>query len=440
MKGQIINSRKNSEYWPESQVVTCWQRQIYQGRRFVAIDGQSVEVLYPGRLNDSRGGDFREAVILSGRKIQQGNIEIHSRTSGWETHGHHLDPQYNQVVLHVAWQQDNAGITRLENGQKIPTIVLDRDLASMEAGRESFPCHQIPAIKLSAVLERLGEIRLGEKVRRFRWDLKAMGPEQAFYSGFLEALGYTKNQKPFLELSALASIKVLKPLVKDDKDRIGVQAFLLGSAGLLPSQRGIDNGGDRYIRDLENGWNAGGFVQACSFPHWEIYKVRPGNYPVRRILALSDLLFRYRRLGWLETWRRVLNKAVTGNSRVDLCALLRVRAEGYWHSHRDFYLPQTKGGGWLLGRERAVEIIVNVVLPFFIVWSGQQGEMALATGLEKLYHGYPSGQTNSIQKHMLAQLKAKNSLINSACRQQGLLYLYKAYCTQGRCVECYLNE
>jgi hypothetical protein len=37
---------------------------------------------------------------------------------------------------------------------------------------------------------------------------------------------------------------------------------------------------------------------------------------------------------------------------------------------------------------------------------------------------------------MRAQFALKNGQVNSAQRQQGLLHLYKKWCTQGRCQEC----
>ena len=422
----------------ESEVVRCWQRQMESGHRTVTADGQPLEVLYPGRPNDCRGGDFRDAVILIGKDIKKGCIEIHSCTSGWQAHGHHVDPHYNQVVLHVVWQQDSTGNTLLEDGKSVPTIVLDRDLAAMEEEGKTLPCRGSQTPELGLFLERLGGARLAEKAERFRLDIQKMEPDQALYEGLLEALGYSKNKQPFLELARRAPLKDLKLLMEDGGDQIRVQSYLSGAAGLLPSQRGREDGSESYVRELESGWGKNGSIQPMSYRDWELYKVRPGNYPVRRIMALSKILFRFLRYGWLEAWRRVLGRAVREDSPVDLGALLRVRAEGYWLCHYDFSLSQTGGGAWLLGRERAAEIVINVILPFFTAWCRSQGETELGRGLERICRLYPPCETNSIQRHMLGQLKAEKGIVNSALRQQGLLHLYKTYCTHSRCLECLL--
>jgi hypothetical protein len=424
---------------PEKAVVNLWLREIEKHRNWATTDGEPLDVLYPGRPNDGRGGDFRDAVIFYGEEVKRGSIEIHSLNSGWEDHGHHRDPQYNQVVLHVVWQQDNENKVCLENGESVPTIALNKNPSASVKSWQGLPCRHLSSARLGAALDRLGDARLSEKVRRFHSDLPVMGDRQAFYAGLLEALGYTKNKRPCLELARLVPFSFLESLLKENR-RISIQACLLGSAGLLPSQRGISLPGDGYQQDLERAWQDLGPLPAMCASQWEMYKVRPGNFPVRRLVALSQLVSRFGRLGWLETWRRVLVGATRRGGGTDLTAPLKVKAEGYWRSYYDFGLPQSAAGGWLLGRERAAEIVINIIFPFFIALSQQQGESAEAAVWHELYDSYPPGGTNSIQKQLIGQFKPEKHLINSARRQQGLLQLYRTCCTQGGCPDCSLNQ
>ncbi len=219
-----------------------------------------------------------------------------------------------------------------------------------------------------------------------------------------------------------------------------IQSYLTGASGLLPSQRGHKDGGGSYVKELEKIWKGNSSIRPMSLGDWVLYKVRPGNYPVRRIMALSKIVFRYYKYGWLETWRRMLERAATEDSHVDMGSLLRVRAEGYWAFHYDFSMAQTNCGSWLLGRERATDILVNVILPFFTAWYSSRNLSHLVDSLVRIRRLCPASETNSIQRHMLTQLKAEKGLVNSALRQQGLLHLYKAYCTQGRCYDCLINR
>jgi len=230
---------------PESQVVKNWQRQMKRQRQLADAEGKPLEVVYPGRPNDGRGADFREAVISSSGQRQLGFIEVHARVSGWQAHGHHRDPAYNQVVLHVAWEEDRPGETLLQNGRSIPTVILKNisqrkqskaapqpSLACQEAGRPS------PEY-LVKLLEEGGDSRFAERVARYRDELIEIEAGQSFYQGVAEALGYAKNKTPFLELAYRAPLSLLQKIIDHQSDTPSclaiLQAVLLGKAGFLDS-------------------------------------------------------------------------------------------------------------------------------------------------------------------------------------------------------------
>ena len=82
-------------------------------RSFIAVPGVTVW-----------GPDFRDALILfDGRELRAGSVEIHLRTRGWGDHGHHLDPAYDTVVLHLVGQHDGTETRRL-NGAIVPVVVI----------------------------------------------------------------------------------------------------------------------------------------------------------------------------------------------------------------------------------------------------------------------------------------------------------------------------
>ena len=98
----------------------------------------------------------------------------------------------------------DADIVRLQHMaeaiQEILEFVQGRDLPFIRTNR---PLQRL----IVRDLEILGEARLAEKVERFRSDLLRMEGEQALYAGLLEALGYSKNKRPFLELACRAPLK-----------------------------------------------------------------------------------------------------------------------------------------------------------------------------------------------------------------------------------------
>jgi hypothetical protein len=91
----------------------------------------------------------------------------------------------------------------------------------------------------------------------------------------------------------------------------------------------------------------------------------------------------------------------------------------------------------LIGRGRAREVVVNIVLPFAFARAEASGEPALAQQALSLYRGYPAAGENEVTRRLAGLLGVKASApVNSAQRQQGLLHLDKTFCRPRRCGEC----
>ena len=84
----------------------------------------------------------------------------------------------------------------------------------------------------------------------------------------------------------------------------------------------------------------------------------------------------------------------------------------------------------------ATHIIVNVLLPFAAAWGRLTSRTGLAVKALDLYRRYPRLCENTVERHMVNQLKISRYLVNSAQRQQGLIHIYKTLCAQGRCCDC----
>ena len=85
----------------ESQIIKVWQHQLLDRTGLVTEGGELIGIVYPGRINDDRGPDFRDAVIATSGGLINGDIEVHVKSSDWQAHRHHQDPAYNRVILHV---------------------------------------------------------------------------------------------------------------------------------------------------------------------------------------------------------------------------------------------------------------------------------------------------------------------------------------------------
>ena len=111
---------------PERQVIRIWQHLLLGRTELVTEEGERLKIIYPGRVNDDQGADFCDVVMVTKEGLVIGDIEIHVKSSDWQAHRHHLDPQYNRVILHVVMKHDRKTATYLENGRSIPTLALNK--------------------------------------------------------------------------------------------------------------------------------------------------------------------------------------------------------------------------------------------------------------------------------------------------------------------------
>ncbi len=256
----------------ESLIVKIWQYQLLDRTDLTTEEGEPIRIIYPGRINDDRGADLLDAVIITSQGLIKGDIEIHVKSSDWRAHRHHQDPTYNRAILHVVMWRDTEVTTDLQNGGKVSILALHKYIKNPTSqwsnlayspATLNMPCHYATGHLTTSIivefLDSIGKERFLAKVARFQADLAQMEANQSLYQGIMGALGYSKNKLPFLELARRVPLQVLESLtrgkISDEECLAQQQALLLCTAGLLPSQRPnchqknkID---DKWIEKLE---------------------------------------------------------------------------------------------------------------------------------------------------------------------------------------------
>jgi len=431
------------------------------GRTDLATEeGEPIRIIYPGRINDDQGADLLDATIATSQGLLKGDIEVHVKSSNWRAHCHHQDPTYNRVILHVVMRRDTEVTTNLQNGGKVPILALHKYVGSPVSHWTNLaystvtlntPCHQaierLPTSIIAEFLDSAGEARFLAKAAKFQTDLSQMEAGQSLYQGIMGALGYSKNKLPFLELARRVPLQILESLtqskISDEECLARQQALLLGTAGLLPSQRPnwhqknkID---DQWVEKLEQLWVSTHQTEVMSENNWHLFKIRPNNFPIRRIVAMSYLTLRYREKGIFDgVVNRIKEIAVSkGHHRMEKALLITTK--GYWASHFDFGSGSKLRIPTLLGSSRAADITVNVLLPFTFAWGKLTAQPELVRKASALYRHYPKLVVNTVEKHMRKQLRLSSNLVNSARRQQGLIHIYNTLCSQGKCHCCPLG-
>jgi hypothetical protein len=436
--------------FPEKAVVEIWRHQLTGRIDLATEDGRPIQVIYPGMISGGHGADFVDAVIRTGFGLIRGGVEIHVDSSGWWRHGHHEDPAYNGVILHVVYNHDRKQPVRLQNGHVVPTLVLDRFIKGQRGASNqgvnrtlfpALPCRDIATMMngniLRKVLEAAGEERILARIAEYKTKITRVGAAQALYSGIMESLGYTKNKNQMKTLAGLLPLAKLEALITADSEGknclFRLQSLLLGAAGLLPSQyrgkRDHYQPTDTWLIKLDALWEFLGEKSYLARDEWHFFKVRPGNHPVLRLAAMGCLLFRYRAEGIL--------KGLAENISPD-----------YREIEESLYVPSTgydnAGTGQRfqtapLGRERAAAIAVNVLLPL----AAARAELASCQEefrrILKIFRQYHRLAMNNLERHMQQQFLIEKDRITSARQQQGLIQIYRNQCSLGNCPTCPLN-
>lgn len=404
----------------EAEVARWWCSRAAQLSGLRTSHGEEIRVISAGLPNDDAGPDFRHAIVASvetGRV--RGDVELHVRASHWEAHGHHRDPRYNGVILHVVWQDDRSGATELESGGRVPVLSMEGRLEEGFSGLRSAPgslgdvgtepCRAaLERLGWSAVqraLERAGEARFLEKARLFRRALRRQEADQVLYGGILEALGYSRNQVPFRELARRLPWRGLRGVLRDG-GAPELETLLLRAAGL-----------ERPPEPGASGENRG----------WRVFRVRPSNHPAQRLRGAAVLLARYGAEGLTAGILERLKTAPASRAIRCLEQGLMAKEAG------------TESVA-LIGRDRASVIAVNVVLPFLWAWGSEVGELGIAERARELYRGYPRVGTDRMVRQMEERLGIRERPLGMTARhQQGLHHLFHRCCSRGGDVRCPLG-
>jgi hypothetical protein len=444
----------------------------------MTLDQQSVIIYRPGRWSRSNGPDFRDVKLRIGIDAMRiGCVEVHVSASDWLHHGHDRDPAYANVLLHVVWQNDLGTPTVHDaSGREIPQLVLSTALAipssawqsaleddaiSTRQGVGFTPCQrsllEMPLETIGRLLDMAGEERWRQKANRFALRLERRGVEQALYETLMEALGFQGNRMPFWQLARLAPLaRIREALGGIAVTPMQVQAILYGVSGFVQrwqaARRRPGTLRNTYVDTLIAAWELVSplFPESLDERQWRTAGIRPANFPQRRIAAAGHWLAPLMQQSLMDFCLAPMQGLPEQASRAQLRRCLgelgrRLRVAGggdFWGHHYSIDGPEVKRSVDLLGHGRAATLVVDILLPAAAALAQLGvGPIALES-VRALYSCHPCLPANEVTREMLRQFfgsdRARAAIVNSACRQQALLQLYRDFCLSEleTCQEC----
>lgn len=408
-----------------------WQHKLCLQSDMVTVDGRRVAVVDPGLHNNDAGPDFFNAKIKIGDDMWCGNVEIHVKASDWYRHGHQNDMAYDSVVLHVVGVNDMS--VRRADGHEIAQMVMScapdfsQRYDRMVNGADEPVCRSelvgFSKLYVTDWLSSLAYERLYQKVDRICALHKRLGGNwtEVLYVTLARALGFGINSAAFERL-ALAT--PLHCLMKHRDSCVTVEGTLFGQAGFLDNPPDRSHYVERMIGEYEFMQVKFGLTRPVS-PGWRMARMRPTNFPHRRIATLAALIER-----GFGIAADIFNVKTEDEAR----RLFDIELAGYW-SRRYNFMADSAPSVRALSHDSVSLLIINVVAPMLYAYGQIVDDSGRCDAAVGLLQSLKAENNSAVRAFTSAGIEC-----NDAFTSQALVQLRRNYCEQRKCLYCRIGH
>lgn len=410
----------------------CWKHRLLQDN-LETVDHQPIAIISVGEINTDAGPDFLNSKVRIGDTEWAGTVEIHQRASDWNLHKHSSDKRYNNVILHVVFEND-APIT-LQNGRQPATLELKNHIRPgvwenyqtllRPMLSHSVPCAamlpEMPVFTLHSYFERLAVERLQQKSKTMRQLLAESGHswENTCYWALARHFGGKVNGVPFELLAKSIDMRIFAKL---KQSLFRIEALLFGQAGMLDETFSDDYPNAlkkeyEYQRKVYNLSPIDGYL-------WKFFRLRPSGFPTIRISQFANFIFKSNGL-----FSKMLETADTET----LLSFFDVSASDYWHTHYHFDKP-VKSRSKMLGPDFAVSLVINAWVPLLMLYGVEYQQEKYRDNAISILEKLPFESNTIIKQWHSAGIQPENAL-----HSQALIQLFNEYCKRKRCLSCQIG-
>ena len=404
-----------------------WKYRLFDQNNLKTTDGYPVEIIDPGLHNSNAGADFFNAKIKINDKMWAGNVEIHINSDDWYKHKHHLDKNYNSVILHVA-EHINKKVVN-EEGTEIPqlNITISENFRSraekLLERKNKLPCKeellQLDKISVASWLDVLAIERLERKTNDIYNHLDRFNNswDQTFYVLLSRNFGFGLNSNEFERLALSLQYNIIQ---KHSNNLFQIEALLFGQAGMLQDEQPAD---DYYI-SLKHEYNFLRHKYQLKPLDQFLFKklrVRPGSFPQIRIAQLSAL--------FAQSGRIFSNILETEDYR-KIRLYFQSQVSEYWKSHYTFG-KASKSISKYIGDSSLDNILINTVAPILFAYGKKNDQEKYCERAFSILESIKPERNSIISDFKHAGLTASNALDS-----QAIIQLKKEYCDKKKCLYC----
>jgi hypothetical protein len=406
----------------------AWQHKLLKPLPLITKSGKEISIIKPGELNKDAGPDFFNAQIKINNLVLVGNIEVHIKTSDWLKHKHQNDKSYDNIILHIVYQNDielkqnteyNVEVLELKN--LIETKIIS-EYQNIVASKQTIACNNqlasVNDLKFSSWLERMFIERLEYKVKNIHTLFYSFNGDylQTFYIVLLRNFGFKVNSVPFELLAKQLPITIL---LKHSDNLMQLEALLIGTSGLLEQQFT-----DKYVLDLQNEFEYLKNKYKLTPLKKELFKfskLRPANFATIRLAQFAKLIF---------TQPGLFSEPQNFNTYEKIYKVFKIKLEGYWQHHYNLDGSIVEKD-LQLGDASIANIITNTFSCFFFFYFKRTGKAEFENIPFELM------EKCAFEKNTKTKLfEQKKPQLKNAANSQALINLHDNYCVKKQCLSC----
>ena len=412
-----------------------WKYSLYDPEKLFDGSGNKIMVIRPGEYNRDSGPDFFNARISLDGTVWAGNIEIHTRASHFDTHGHQNDPAFDNVILHVVAENDKKVFNT--KGEEILTTAISFDPAlyeryiSLVNNPYIIACQddikEIDSFLIRHWLNSLVIDRLNSKSEFISRLYKETGNdwEETFYRLLTRYFGFRINTEPFEMLASALPFRIIR---KHSDNLFQIEALLFGTAGMLEEGLFKDALSDEYYRSLIKEYRILSAKYSLKPIHgwlWKFSRLRPANFPTVRLSQLAAML---------SVTGGLFSKVLEASAVMQLKDLFGVTASQYWDNHYIFG-KKTRNTSKNTGSQAVSIFLINAVIPVIFVYGKSRDSNIICERALSFLEKLPAEENSILDEWSEAGIEAE-----SAFYSQALIQLRNEYCKKRRCLECRLGS
>ncbi|MBS1683057.1 MAG: DUF2851 family protein [Bacteroidetes bacterium] len=413
----------------ESFLHYIWQLQYFDKKNLVTTNGEEISVLKTGTLNTNSGPDFQMGKVRIGKVEWIGNIEVHVKSSDWYAHHHETDQAYENVVLHLVWENDKP----VFRNDQSPLPVLELKGRVDESLWHSYKklinsTSAIACEKLLPRVDRLIKLSMLDKSLMQRLEAKADSVidllhqnkgswEEVTYQILSKNFGFKINTEPMFQLSK--SLPYI--IIQKQNHLMQVEALLFGQAGMLEVKLKEDYPSllFREYHLLEQKFSLHHLKLKAS--QWKFLRMRPANFPTLRLAQFASILFHS---------KNIFSKIISAESYPTILKIFSHSQSEYWKTHYRFG-QKAKGEVAALGEASVQNIVINSVAPLLVAYGRHKDDQQYADRAVALLQQIPAEKNTITNRWKDLDWKVKN-----AFDSQALIELHNNFCMKRQCLNC----